>query len=122
MGWTDFANLSRRGFVCALAAAPAARLMCAAQGRAERRTIAERRVYDRAGVIPPASILGRCGFGRYHRHDGAERVTFQFRFRSSLERARAWDRFNTDPEWLALREQGAVELEEISFPQGSRIL
>jgi hypothetical protein len=37
------------------------------------------------------------------------------RFGSFAERTRAWDRFNTDPEWRALREAGCVGLQEISF-------
>lgn len=122
---------SRRQFVFVLAGAAAARRTFA-QGRAkrsidaERRTIVERRVYDRSGVVPPASVLRRCGLDRFHRHDEPPSatlksgtlspVTFLMLFASLEERARAWDRFNTDPEWCRLRESGPVRLQEISFP------
>ena len=82
----------------------------------ERRIVVERRVYDRAGAVPPASLLRRCGIHSFHRHDRLSRVTFLMRFASPTERVHAWDRFNTDPEWCALRESGPVLLKEISFP------
>lgn len=83
---------------------------------AEPRTIVERRVYDRAGAIPPDFVLRRSGIHWFTRRDEPGRVTFLIRFASPVERARAWDRFNTDPEWCALRERGPVQLQEISFP------
>jgi hypothetical protein len=79
----------------------------------------ERRVYHRAGVVPPESVLRKCGLDRFHRHDGLKHVTFLMRFGSPAERTRAWDRFNADPEWCALRESGYVRLQEISFRAGA---
>ncbi|HEV2199021.1 MAG TPA: hypothetical protein VGR73_04310 [Bryobacteraceae bacterium] len=108
--------MSRRQFVFVLAAAPAARLPALAQGKAEPRTIVEQRVYDRAGVIPPDFVLRRSGIQWFTRRDEPGRVTFLTRFASPVARARAWDRCNTDSEWCALRESGAVLLKEISFP------
>jgi len=79
----------------------------------------ERRVYHRAGVVPPESALRRSGIHAFHRRDEPARVTLLMRFGSPAERTRAWDRFNTDPEWCGLRESGPVRLQEISFRAGA---
>jgi hypothetical protein len=105
-------DLSRRQFVGLLGVSRVAFSTPAARGE----PIVERRVYDHASVIPPESVLKRCGLHRFRRYDGPERVTFLVRFASTGERARAWDRFNTDPEWCRLRAGGDVRLKELSFP------
>lgn len=43
----------------------------------------------------------------------AQGIEYQVAFTSLEARARAWDRFNCDPEWCALRATGSVRLREI---------
>jgi hypothetical protein len=78
-------------------------------------TLVEQRVYDCAGVVPPDSVLRRCGIAKFERHAGERHVEYRIEFDSLAERTRAWDRFNCDPEWCALRAGGDVRLKEISF-------
>jgi hypothetical protein len=66
-------------------------------------------------VVPPASALRKCGIERFDRHEDGRHVEFRIPFDSLAERTRAWDRFNSDPEWCALRAAGDVRLREISF-------
>jgi len=78
-------------------------------------TVVELRVYDRAGAVPPVSILRRCGIRPVSFEKTGSDVELTFSFRSLAERVRAWDRFNSDPEWCALREGREVRLSEIAI-------
>jgi hypothetical protein len=77
--------------------------------------VVERRVYGRAGAVPPVSILRRCGMKRVASENAGSDVVLTVSFRSLAERVRAWDRFNSDPEWSALRESREVRLSEIAI-------
>jgi hypothetical protein len=63
--------------------------------------------------------MRRCGIERFERHEDDRHVEFRIAFRSLAERTRVWDRFNSDPEWCALRSRGDVRLREISFDEGA---
>jgi hypothetical protein len=46
-------------------------------------------------------------------------VTYSISFASVEARVQAWDRFNADPDWCALRDGGNVALQEIQvYPAG----
>ena len=74
----------------------------------------ERRVYAEGSTLPPPEILSRHGI-RPVLVKGTEYV---IAFASIESRTRAWDRFNTDEVWCAMREAGSVMLTEIQiYPQ-----
>jgi hypothetical protein len=76
--------------------------------------ISERRVYAPGSVLPPLEILWRHGIQPVSVTGGEYLIPF-----ASLEaRARAWDRFNTDDVWCAMRDAGSVTLKEIQvYPE-----
>ncbi len=71
----------------------------------------ERRVYLPGSVLPPLRVLKRNGITLVRR-TGNE---YTFQFTSLEERIRAWDCFNSDPDWCALRERGQVSIESIKI-------
>ena len=73
--------------------------------------IHERRVYAEGSVLPPPEILRRHGI-RPVSIKGAE---YLIPFASLEARTRAWDRFNTDEDWCAMRDAGNVALKEVQF-------
>jgi hypothetical protein len=77
--------------------------------------VVERRVYDRAGAVPPASVMRKCGIRLVASENAGTTVVLTVSFRSLAERACVWDRFNSDPEWCALREAREVRLREIAI-------
>jgi hypothetical protein len=77
--------------------------------------VVERRVYDRAGAVPQVSILRRHGIRLVSFENTGSDVVLTVSFRSLAARVRAWDRFNSDPEWCALRESREVRLNEIAI-------
>jgi hypothetical protein len=101
-------RVSRRTFALGLAGTALA-------GRAGTRArVLERRVYSAGSVLPPREVLERNGIRAAsvrHTHLGAE---YRIPFASLESRSKAWDRFNTDPAWCALRDQGAVHLLELA--------
>ena len=109
-------KITRRQFAVLGVAAPAGFLSAnSRETSGASGQVFERRVYARSGVIPPSSVLRRAGMARFDRHEDERHVEFWIPFDSLGERTRAWDRFNCDPEWCALRARGDVRLEEISF-------
>lgn len=76
--------------------------------------IYERRVYARSSTLPPPEILRLHGIQPISVKDGEYLIPF-----ASLEaRTRAWDRFNNDDVWCAMRDRGNVALKEIQiYPQ-----
>lgn len=71
--------------------------------------IQERRVYAQGSTLPPLEILSRHGIRPLSVRGGEYLIPFV-----SLEaRTRAWDRFNTDEDWCAMRDRGSVTLKEI---------
>ena len=99
-------RLSRRTLVFGLAATSLA-------GQATKECVWERRVYAAGSDVPPPAVLRRNGIhveSIRHTQRGAE---YLIAFDSLASRSRAWDRFNTDPAWCAIRGQGNVRLHEI---------
>jgi hypothetical protein len=75
--------------------------------------VIERRVYSAGSVLPPREVLERNGIRAAsvrHTHRGTE---YLIPFDSLEFRWNAWDRFNADPAWCAIRDQGNVRLREI---------
>jgi hypothetical protein len=107
-------RVSRRAFALGLTSAAVA----AGAGVHREDTVAsppilERRVYERESVMPSRRLLVRNGIRPVFIRPTAQGVEYQVTFTSLESRARAWDRFNCDPEWCALRATGNVQLREI---------
>ena len=79
--------------------------------------IHERRVYVPGSTLPPPEILSRHGI-RPLSVKGAE---YLIPFASLEARTRAWDRFNNDEDWCAMRDAGSVTLKEIRVYPGGKI-
>ncbi|MDP8990052.1 MAG: hypothetical protein M3N41_08240 [Acidobacteriota bacterium] len=77
----------------------------------------ERRVYAPGSTLPPPELLSRHGI-RPVFVTGAE---YLISFASLEARAQAWDRFNTDEVWCAMRDAGNVALQEIQVYPGGKI-
>jgi len=79
--------------------------------------IHERRVYASGSTLPPLEILSRYGI----RPASVSGGTYLIPFASLEARACAWDRFNTDDAWCAMRDAGRVTLKEIQVYPGGKI-
>ncbi len=88
-----------------------------AAAAAEAAVIYERRVYTEGSTLPPREILRRHGI----RPVSVKGTEYLIPFASLEARARAWDRFNNDDDWCAMREVGVVALEEIRVYPGGKI-
>lgn len=122
-------RIGRRQFasrLAAIAAVAPAVAGAAALGSATARPpviadgrIVERRVYARGSVLPPLEVLRRYGIhpaSVKRRQNGA---AYSIPFASLEARVKAWDRFNADPDWRALRDGGVVALQEVQvYPAG----
>jgi hypothetical protein len=73
----------------------------------------ERRVYEHNSVMPSRRLLLRNGIRPVSIRTTAQGIEYHVAFTSLEARARAWDRFNCDPEWCALRASGNVRLREL---------
>lgn len=83
--------------------------------------IVERRTYAHGSVLPPLKILRRNGIrpGSITRSDDGTHYLIVF---DTLEaRTKAWDRFNSDEDWCAIRNAGTVALEEVQVYPGGKI-
>ncbi len=107
-------RISRRQFACGIAGVAA--LRCA---KAEPPLIAERRVYAHGSALPPLAILRRCGIHPVSLKRGQNGTAYSIRFSSLEARVKAWDRFNADEDWRAIRDAGTVALREVQvYPAG----
>jgi hypothetical protein len=79
--------------------------------------IHERRVYAEGSVLPLLEILSRHGI----RPLSVKGTVYLIPFASLEARASAWDRFNTDDVWCAMRDAGSVTLKEIQVYPGGKI-
>ena len=79
--------------------------------------ICERRVYAHGSTLPPPEILSRHGI----RPLSIKGTEYLIPFASLEARTRAWDRFNTDDVWCALRDRGSVTLKEVQIYPGGKI-
>ena len=84
---------------------------------AEPPLIYERRIYAEGSTLPPPEILSRHGI----RPASVQGTEYLIPFASLEARTRAWDRFNTDDVWCALRDAGSVTLNEIQIYPGGKI-
>ena len=107
-------RVSRRAFALGLtSAAFAATAGAQPEGSGASPPILERRVYERKSPMPSRRLLIRNGIRPVSIRPTAQGIEYQVAFTSLEARARAWDRFNCDPEWCALRATGSVRLREI---------
>ena len=113
-------RISRRQFACGLAGVPGLASGAAAAGSVtarppgvvERRII-ERRVYALGSVLPPREVLQRHGIHPLSVERRQNGTAYSISFASVEARVKAWDRFNADEEWCAIRDAGTVALQEI---------
>src|SRR5665213_2798283 len=113
-------RISRRQFACGIAGA-------AARGSATDRqqpvvvngSMIERRVYAHGSVLPPAEVLRRHGIRAVSMKRQQDGTAYSIPFDSAEARVKAWDRFNADDDWCALRDAGSVALQEVQvYPAG----
>jgi hypothetical protein len=79
------------------------------------RQVVERRAYGKGSLLPSRELLVRNGIRptSIRQTPGGTEYTISF---DSLEaRAKAWDSFNSDPEWCELRARGAIQVVEIAI-------
>jgi hypothetical protein len=112
-------RINRRQFACGIAGVAA---LGSAAGRppvAVDRRIAERRIYASESVLPPRELLERSGIHPVSVKRQQNDTAYVISFASVEARVKAWDRFNADPEWCALRDTGPVALREVQvYPAG----
>ncbi len=108
-------RISRRQFACGLAGVPSLASGVAALGFAAARppVIIERRVYALGSVLPPREVLQRHGIHPLSVERRQNGTAYSISFASVDARVKAWDRFNADQEWCAIRDAGRVALQEI---------
>jgi len=88
-----------------------------AAAAAQRPLIYERRVYAPGSTLPPPEMLSRHGI----RPVSVKGTEYLISFASFEVRTHAWDRFNTDDVWCAMRDAGSVTLKEIQIYPGGKI-
>jgi hypothetical protein len=107
-------RISRRQFACGIAGVAA---LDSAMARPP--AIIERRVYALGSVLPPREVLQRHGIQAVSVKRQQNGIAYAMSFASSEARVKAWDRFNADPDWCALRGTGPVALREVQvYPAG----
>jgi hypothetical protein len=115
-------RISRRQFASRLAAIATPRVAgAAALGSATARwpVVIERRVYAHGSVLPPLDILCRHGIHPRSVKCQQNGIAYSIPFASAEARVKAWDQFNVDEEWCALRDAGTVALQEVQiYPAG----
>jgi hypothetical protein len=81
--------------------------------------IIERRVYAHGSVLPPLGILRRRGIHAVSVKRRENDTVYSIPFASAEARVKAWDRFNADEDWCALRDAGTVALQDVQvYPAG----
>jgi NIPSNAP len=80
----------------------------------DQAAIFELRVYAAHPRAMPA-VLERHGIRPAVREQSATGIAYLIPFESLQARQRAWDAFNADPDWHAMRASGPVNLNEISL-------
>jgi hypothetical protein len=108
-------RVSRRAFGLGLAGAAVA---LAADGNP---AVTERRVYRRGSLLPSRDLLKRAGIYLVSIRRTPNGAEYLFQFDSLAARAKAWDRFNTDSDWCAMRDAGSVRLAELEIYPGGKI-
>ena len=81
--------------------------------------IVERRIYAPGSVLPPQEILHRHGIRPAAVKRQQDGTAYSIWFASIEARVKAWDRFNADDDWCAIRDTGTVALREVQvYPAG----
>jgi hypothetical protein len=119
-------RISRRQFARGLAGVACLAPGAAAPGSATaqppvvvERRIVERRIYAPGSALPPREVLQRHGIHPVLAKREQDGTAYWISFASVEARVKAWDRFNVDEEWCALRDAGAVALQEVQvYPAG----
>ena len=75
--------------------------------------IRERRVYVPGSALPPPEILHRNGIRPVSVERTPTGTAYLIPFASLEARVNAWDGFNADEDWCAIRDAGNVALKEI---------
>ena len=111
-------RISRRQFACGIAGV-AALGSATARPSAVDRNIVERRIYAAGSVLPPLEVLQRHGIHPVSVQREQNGAVYLLPFTSIEARVKAWDRFNADDEWRALRDAGTIALREVQiYPAG----
>jgi hypothetical protein len=107
-------RMSRREFTCGLTG-----IAVAAGTTAEPPAIHERRSYASGSALPTPEILHRNGIRPMSIERTRGGAAYLIPFASLEARVHAWDRFNADEDWCAIRDAGKVALNEIRvYPAG----
>jgi hypothetical protein len=108
-------RISRRAFACGLTG------IAAAAAAFEPPVTNEWRVYASGSAVPPLEILNRNGILPVSVKQTQGGTAYLFAFESLEARVNAWDRFNTDDGWCAIRDASDVAIKEISIYPGGKI-
>jgi hypothetical protein len=107
-------RISRRQFACGMAGVAA---LSSAPARPPG--ITEQRIYALGSVLPPREVLRRHGIHPESAKRQKDGVAYSIWFDSAESRVKAWDRFNADEDWCAIRDAGTVALQEVRvYPAG----
>jgi hypothetical protein len=112
-------RISRRQFACGIAGVAALGTAASRLPVVVIRRIAERRIYALDSVLPPLDVLQRNGIHPVSVKRQQNGTVYGISFASLEARVKAWDRFNADPDWCALRDTGPIALREVQvYPAG----
>jgi hypothetical protein len=107
-------RISRRQFACGFAGVAAF-----GSRTARPQGIVERRIYAPGSVLPSGNVLERHGIRPVSVKRQRNGTVYSISFASAEARVKAWDRFNADEEWCAIRDGGNVALQEVQvYPAG----
>lgn len=81
----------------------------------------ERRVYAPGSTLPPRKILDRYGLRPESVRRTQDGTAYVIPLASLEARVKAWDRFNADEEWRAIRDLGKVSLLDVRVYPGGKI-
>lgn len=110
-------RISRRQFAYGLAGV--ASLGSAAASDSNTAVWWERRVYSHGSALPPLRVLHRNRIRPVSMARTSEGAVYLIAFATLEARVKAWDRFNNDEEWCAIRDAGSIALQEIQVYAGS---
>jgi hypothetical protein len=107
-------RITRRQFACGLVG------LAAAATAADSNTAVcwERRIYALGSVLPTREVLHRHRIHPVSVKRQQNGISYSIPFASAEARVKAWDRFNADEDWCAMRDAGTVALQEIRVYAG----
>ena len=81
--------------------------------------VVERRIYAHGSALPPLEILRRHGIRPRSMARTDDGTAYLIAFHTLDARVKAWDQFNADEDWCAIRDAGTVALQEVQvYPAG----